>query len=90
MLLSAWMSQSKIPAEQLKIDGQLVGRAGTSPESTASVSQERCLAIRLDQLGLGLGCVCGRQAVLGMGTCPRCRGGCVLHPPASVWESITR
>lgn len=30
---SAWMSQSKIPAEQLKIDGQLVVRAGTSPRA---------------------------------------------------------
>lgn len=31
LLLSAWLSQSKIPAEQLKIDGQLVVRAGASP-----------------------------------------------------------
>lgn len=52
LLLSARLSQSKIPAEQLKIDGQLVVRAGTSPGSMASVSQEGCLVIRLDKLGL--------------------------------------
>lgn len=61
MLLSAWMSQSKIPAEQLKIDGQLVGRTGTSPGSMASVSQECCLVIRPDKLGLVLLCVCARD-----------------------------
>lgn len=71
MLLSAWMSQSKIPAEQLKIDGQLVVRAGTSPESMASVSQECCLVIRLDKLGLVLVCVCERQTVLQLGSCPK-------------------
>lgn len=49
------MSQSKIPAEQLKIGGQLVVRAGASWESVASVPQECCLVIRLDKLGLVLG-----------------------------------
>lgn len=57
LLLSARLSQSKIPAEQLKIDGQLVVRAGTRPESMASVCQECCLGIRLGKLGLEL-CVC--------------------------------
>lgn len=52
---SAWMSQSKSPAEQLIIDGQLVVRAGASWESVASVPQECCLVIRLDKLGLVLG-----------------------------------
>lgn len=61
MLLSAWLSQSKIPAEQLKIDGQLVARAGASPESMASVSQECCLVIRPDKLGLVLVCLCARD-----------------------------
>lgn len=61
LLLSARLSQSKIPAEQLKIDGQLVVRAGSSPESMASVSQECCLVIRPDKLGLALVCVCVRD-----------------------------
>lgn len=61
MLLSAWMSQSTIPAEHLKIDGQLVVRAGTSLGSMASVSQECCLVIRPDKLGLVLVCVCARE-----------------------------
>lgn len=60
MLLSAWLSQSKIPAEQLKIDGQLVVRAGASLESMASVSQECCLVIRPDKLGLVPVCLCAR------------------------------
>lgn len=69
LLSSAWLSRSKIPAEQLKIDGQLVVRAGTSPGSMASVSQECCLAIRPDKSGLVLLCVSVRQAVLGMRSC---------------------
>lgn len=42
-------------------------RAGTSPESMASVSQECCLAIRPDKSGLVLVCVSVRQAVLRVG-----------------------
>lgn len=71
MLLLAWMSQSKIPAEQLKIDGQLVVRAGASLESEASVPQERCLVIRPDKLGLVLVCLRKKQTVLRMGSCPQ-------------------
>lgn len=74
LLLSARLSQSKFPAEQLKIDGQLVVRAGTSPESMASVSQECCLVIRLDKLGLELR-LCGRQAAVGMGSRLGCQQG---------------
>lgn len=91
LLLSARLSQSKIPAEQLKIDGQLVVRAGSSPESMASVSQECCLVIRPDKLGLGLVCVCVRDRLQwGRGAALAVSEAGVLVSSGVCRESITR
>lgn len=91
LLLSARLSQSKIPAEQLKIDGQLVVRAGSSPESMASVSQECCLVIRPDKLGLGLVCVCVRDRLQrGRGAALDVSEAGVLVSSGVCRESITR
>lgn len=71
MFLSAWMSRSKIPAEQLKIAGQLEERLEAAGEDGVC-PQGRCLVNRPGKQGPEL--VCGGQAVLDCASALTCAG----------------
>lgn len=82
MFLSAWMSQSKIPAERLKIAGGLVVRL--EPARRGWRLSRRCLLGRPvtgEQSGGagGTGCT-------GAGSCPECRSGWSA-PALSPWQT---